>query len=149
MVGWMNAGVPLLGLTRDACYRAVGCDCLQEEGAVLLAAVGLHDTEDHGVRDALDDKDVREILGEETAGSEGAQTPHWSSTTDNPLADTAPGSFLSRDAVLATLAIPPVPKGRGKGRITIRSFAASLDVLSPTAARTKVVVNVDPNLPFM
>lgn len=40
VVAWYIVGVPLLGLTRDACYRAVGCDCMREEGSVLLVAVG-------------------------------------------------------------------------------------------------------------
>lgn len=40
VVAWYIVGMPMFGLTRDACYRAVGCDCMQENGSVLLVAVG-------------------------------------------------------------------------------------------------------------
>ena len=46
VVGWFRVGVPMLGLTRDASYRAVGCDCMHEHGSVMLVAVGLNDEND-------------------------------------------------------------------------------------------------------
>ncbi|KAL7549855.1 hypothetical protein ACHAWF_013122 [Thalassiosira exigua] len=138
VVAWYLLGVPVLGLTRDACYRAVGCDCMREDGSILLVAVGLNDTEEHGVKDALKDE-----------GEQGARRTDSSSAYNaggRSLVDTASSSFLARDAVLSTLEIPPVPRGMGRGRMTIRNFVASVDILAPTAARTKMVVNVDPNL---
>ena len=31
----------------------VGCDCMKEDGTVLLVAVGLNDSEEHGVKNSL------------------------------------------------------------------------------------------------
>ncbi|KAL7543423.1 hypothetical protein ACHAXR_012704 [Thalassiosira sp. AJA248-18] len=143
VVAWYSVGVPLLGLTRDACYRAVGCDCMKENGSVLLVAVGLNDTEEHGVKDALKegkggDRAAAFGTGEERIGQ--------GERLDSNLVDTTNSSFLARDAILSTLEIPPIPEGLGRGRMTIRNFSASIDILTPTAARTKMVVNVDPNL---
>ena len=53
VVAWYEVGVPLLGLMRDACYRAVGCACMKEDGTVLLVAVGLNDSEEHGVKNFI------------------------------------------------------------------------------------------------
>lgn len=42
-----------------------------------------------------------------------------------------------------------VPKRRGTGRMTIRTFEAVIQVLSPTSAKTRVVANIDPNISFL
>ena len=44
--------VPMLGLTRDACYRSVGCDCMGENGEILLVVVRLNDAEGDDAGDA-------------------------------------------------------------------------------------------------
>jgi hypothetical protein len=197
VVAWYEVGVPLLGLMRDACYRAVGCDCMKEDGSVLLVAVGLQDSEEHGVKNALngndgnshynDDNnnnddggggrgnsdnnnngddddtnnitDVDPVVSHTGGGGEQQQRRrrrHYveqltsSVTTDsNLVTDTVASSFLARDEILETIEIPPIPTGTGKGRMTIRNFAASIDVLGPSSARTCIVVNVDPNLHFL
>lgn len=156
VVAWYIVGVPMLGLTRDACYRAVGCDCMNENGSILLVAVGLNDTEEYGVKDALmkekNDTNVggaNEYLG--TIGSADSidEQPPPIAHTDSNLVNTSMSSFLARDEIISTLEIPPIPKGLGQGRMTIRNFSASIDILSTTSCRTKMVVNVDPNLQLM
>lgn len=153
VVAWFIVGVPALGLTRDACYRAVGCDCMNENGSVLLVAVGLNDTEEFGVRDGFNNEgtsnrkhaDVgkkEDDLVQENDTNEESEQQH---TTSSPNSST----FLARDEILSTLEIPPIPRGTGSGRMTIRNFSASIEILSPTAARTKMVVNIDPNLQLM
>ena len=153
VVAWFIVGVPALGLTRDACYRAVGCDCMNENGSVLLVAVGLNDTEEFGVRDGFNNEgtsnrkhaDVgkkEDDLVQDYDTNEESEQQH---TTSSPNSST----FLARDEILSTLEIPPIPRGTGSGRMTIRNFSASIEILSPTAARTKMVVNIDPNLQLM
>mmetsp|Transcript_17203 Transcript_17203/g.35921 ORF Transcript_17203/g.35921 Transcript_17203/m.35921 type:complete len:1023 (-) Transcript_17203:21-3089(-) len=176
VVAWYIVGAPLLGLTRDACYRAVGCDCMKEEGSVLLVAVGLNDSLEHGVKQTLSgDNDAQSDSGtviapkpdliSERVHSDG-YTPRVETQLtqvqrqqlyeqrarnmdSSILVDTNVSSFLSRDAILETIEIPPIPEGLGRGRMTIRNFSACVDILSPTSARSKMVVNVDPNLNFI
>jgi len=172
VVAWYEVGVPLLGLMRDACYRAVGCDCMKEDGSVLLVAVGLNDSEEHGVKNALNDGHHGNN-GNNSNGNGGEEEKHngdnegaavvngehrrqsyvnqlTAVTTDsNLVTDTVASSFLARDEILETIEIPPIPTGTGKGRMTIRNFAASIDVLGPSSARTCIVVNIDPNLHFL
>ena len=153
VVAWYVVGVPVLGLTRDACYRAVGCDCMNEDGSVLLVAVGLHDTEEHGVKDSLaaptaDGLGVQRSVSQEQLQQQQQQHGAMSHLSSS-LIDTSTSSFLARDEILSTLQIPPIPEGIGRGRMTIRNFSASIDILTPTAARTVMVVNVDPNLHLM
>ena len=136
-----------MGLTRDACYRAVGCDSMREDGSVLLVAVGLNDTEEYGVKDAL--KEEGETRQQTMGGESEELRQQMAVPSESNLFDTTNSSFLARDALLNTLEIPPIPSGMGRGRMTIRNFVASIDILAPTAARTKMVVNVDPNLPLM
>lgn len=152
VVAWYIVGVPALGLTRDACYRAVGCDCMFEDGSVVLVAVGLNDTEEHGVKDAM--KGGGDSMGNGGSGKDGRpreeqQHPTTTPPSDSNLIDTASSSFLARDEIISTLEIPPIPTGMGRGRMTIRNFSASIDILTPSSCRTKMVVNVDPNLQLM
>ena len=177
VVAWYEVGVPLLGLMRDACYRAVGCDCMKEDGMVLLVAVGLHDSEEHGVKSALlnntatatttesattiasnsNDDDVDSTNNNEAAAEQQQQLQQQrqqqnymeQTAMSNLVTDTVASSFLARDEILDTIEIPPIPQGTGKGRMTIRNFAASIDVLGPSSARTCIVVNIDPNLHFL
>lgn len=43
---------------------------------------------------------------------------------------------------------PDKPNRLGCGRMTVRHFSASVDVVSPTCCETKLVANIDPNLPL-
>lgn len=43
---------------------------------------------------------------------------------------------------------PDKPSRIGSGRMTLRHFSASIDVVSPTCCETKLVANIDPNLPL-
>lgn len=142
VVAWYIFGVPMLGLTRDAVYRAVGCDCMNEDGSILIVARGLNDTEEYGVK-----RDVASMNENENVDQEFAAGTIAASST--PIVDTTTSSFLARDDILSTIQIPDIPEGVGKGRMTIRDFSASIDILSPTSARTKLVANIDPNLQLM
>lgn len=126
VVGWLVAGLPKFGLVRDACFRCVGCDSLTEDGTFLLVAEGLGDRS-----------------GPREGGRTGGDGP------PPPPADEEYGSYLGRDSLLSGIELPPVPRGVGAGRITIRSFQGQVDVLSPTSARTRLVANIDPNLRFV
>jgi hypothetical protein len=126
---------------------------MNENGSVLLVAVGLNDTEEFGVRNGFNNEgtsnrkhaDVgkkEDDLVQDYDTNEESEQQH---TTSSPNSST----FLARDEILSTLEIPPIPRGTGSGRMTIRNFSASIEILSPTAARTKMVVNIDPNLQLM
>ena len=142
VVAWFIVGIPMLGLTRDACYRAIGCDCMNEDGSVIIVAVGLNDTEEYGVK-----KDMAVANEEEEAQKTDQTAPPPS--MDSNLLDTTNSTFLARDKILETLEIPPIPSGMGSGRMTIRNFSASIEIVSPTSSRSKIVVNIDPNLQLM
>ena len=105
----------------------------------------MNDTEEYGVKDALKEEG-EQLLGDAERDELRQQ---MAVPSESNLFDTTNSSFLARDAILNTLEIPPIPSGMGRGRMTIRNFVASIDILAPTAARTKMVVNVDPNLPLM
>lgn len=66
-----------------------------------------------------------------------------------PTAPPPNDTYLSHDPIIDQLDIPPIPKRRGSGRMTIRKFQAMIEVLSPTSAKTLIVANIDPNLSFM
>ena len=172
VVAWYIVGAPLLGLTRDACYRAVGCDCMKEDGSVLLVAVGLNDSLEYGVKETLNGNGMSDVDDNDTRSDSGVmqqQKPepisrHTHSdgyineqkqrqknyhAMDSSLVDTSASSFLTRDAILETIEIPPIPQGLGRGRMTLRNFSACVEILGPSSARTKMVVNVDPNLTFI
>mmetsp|Transcript_5439 Transcript_5439/g.8929 ORF Transcript_5439/g.8929 Transcript_5439/m.8929 type:complete len:896 (+) Transcript_5439:182-2869(+) len=61
---------------------------------------------------------------------------------DEPYAE----SFLTEG--LEGLELPEKPTRMGSGRLTIRHFAATIDILSATSLETKLVANIDPNLPL-
>jgi len=42
-VGWMMVGLPNFGLARDGCFRAIGCDCVAEDGSFYLVGRGVED----------------------------------------------------------------------------------------------------------
>jgi hypothetical protein len=42
-VGWFMVGLSSFGIARDGCFRAIGCDNIEEDGSVLLAGHGLQD----------------------------------------------------------------------------------------------------------
>ena len=110
-VGWFLIGMPNFGIARDGCFRAIGCDCIEDDGTILLTAQGIQDRKHNAARP--DD------------------------------------TFLSDDPIIQKLEIPPVPKRKGSGRMTIKKFEALIQITSPTSAHTRIVANVDPNLSFL
>lgn len=124
-VGWIVIGLPSFGLMRDACFRAVGCDSMLEDGSILLVAQGIDDrpnTKNGTNEENLDDEEKKELEAFE---------------------------FLSNDPILKNLDLPAPPSRIGSGRATLRAFQALIQVESPTSARTLIIANVDPNLPFI
>lgn len=49
-IGWFETGG--VGMVRDSCYRAIGCDCMMESGEVVVVAQGLDDGNIDGNVDA-------------------------------------------------------------------------------------------------
>ena len=47
------------------------------------------------------------------------------------------------------LDIPDPPTRLGSGRMTIKHLSGSIQVLSPTSVRTKLIANVNPNIPLI
>lgn len=167
VVAWFLTGLPKFGLSRDACFRAIGCDSMREDGSILLVGEGLGDRMEDGVN-------VKPHLGGGGAATASSGNRHRSSGSSSParrvdrdvsgsihnessnysnwatLSDEYEyGSYLSRDSVLDTIQIPPVPNKFGAGRMTIRSFQGAVDVLSPSSAKTRLITNIDPNLSFI
>jgi hypothetical protein len=52
MIGWLVTGSPIFGLSRDLCFRVIGCDSLREQGKIILVAEGIgnesSENKDHG-----------------------------------------------------------------------------------------------------
>lgn len=42
-IGWFLIGLPHVGIARDGCFRAIGCDNIAEDGSILLAGQGVRD----------------------------------------------------------------------------------------------------------
>eukprot|EP00521_Asterionellopsis_glacialis_P009443 CAMPEP_0195287422 /NCGR_PEP_ID=MMETSP0707-20130614/4487_1 /TAXON_ID=33640 /ORGANISM="Asterionellopsis glacialis, Strain CCMP134" /LENGTH=1087 /DNA_ID=CAMNT_0040347175 /DNA_START=103 /DNA_END=3366 /DNA_ORIENTATION=- len=124
VLGWIVVGLPNFGLMRDGCFRAIGCDCMKENGTILLVGQGVADQKPSNANED-DSKSAKE------------QSP--------PPQDT----YLSNDPTLPMDDIPSIPKRLGAGRMTIRNFDALIEVVSPTEARTKVVSNINPNVDFI
>lgn len=163
VVAWLLTGLPQFGLSRDACFRAIGCDSMREDGSILLVGEGLGDRAEDGVGDAVASSGEnrqrpsggggsparrvdRDISG--SIHNESSNYSNWTTLSD----EYEYGSYLSRDSVLETIQIPPVPTtkfGFGSGRMTIRSFQGQVDVLSPTSAKTRLITNIDPNLNYV
>lgn len=159
VVAWYTVGNPLLGIVRDACYRAVGCDCMREDGSVLLVAVGLGDDDNNDGDDETENNNVTAAAEhrqhENSRSNEKEQTTQQqqevkqSSESSTPILNTNATSFLARDEILSTIELPPAPTGMGHGRMTLNNFSASIKILGASSARTRMVVNVDPNLHFL
>lgn len=181
VVSWFLTGLPKFGLSRDACFRAVGCDSMREDGSIILVGEGLGDRMEDGVnvKPYLEERTEGEIRASAAASAEASTVASTTGGSTSPTSTAAKrqrmqkvlsgsvhdssnmgnwaklddeyefGSYLSRDSVLDTIQLPPVPDKFGSGRMTIRSFQGVIDVLSPSSARTRIVTNIDPNLRFV
>lgn len=132
-VGWFVVGLPSFGLMRDACFRAVGCDSMLEDGSILLVGQGIADKPEDGVQKAKLQLKPSEANSIQVSNME------------------LPGDFeyLSKDPILKELDLPAPPTRMGSGRMIIRKFQSIIHVESPTSAHTRLIANVDPNLPFV
>jgi len=152
VVAWFNVGTPLLGLVRDACYRAVGCDCMREDGSVLIVAVGLGGEDENSSNGEESQQQQTECSGQlNQTQQQMTQEDEVNQAGESsvPILNTNATSFLTRDELLSTIELPSVRTGIGHGRMTIRNFSASIKILGASSARTKMVVNIDPNLHFL
>ena len=96
IVGWFLIGMPNFGLARDGCYRAIGCDNIEEDGSIILTGRGLFDHPPY--------------ISTTTTTHHGAKA----STTTNgsfPSIESnhhvSPDDFLATDPILDKLDIPP------------------------------------------
>lgn len=65
-IGWFMVGLPNFGLARDGCFRAVGCDCVEEDQSVLIVGRGVNDrppeaTVDEGTAFLSDDPELKAL----------------------------------------------------------------------------------------
>lgn len=91
IVGWFLIGLPNFGLARDGCYRAIGCDNIEEDGSIILTGRGLYDHPPYIISNAT------------TVTTNGSTTTSSTESNPPPAIDT----FLSTDPVLEKLDIPP------------------------------------------
>lgn len=65
-IGWFMLGLPNFGIARDACFRAIGCDCVEEDQSVVIVGRGVEDrqpghTADEGSRFLSDDPEIKTL----------------------------------------------------------------------------------------
>lgn len=135
-------GLPHFGIMRDACFRAIGCDSMYEDGSVLLVAEGIADRPED-----LDGDDKRDL--NRVASRSGSMTSSIGSGGFDAAEETRIEDSLRTDPILDTLDLPPPPTRTGNGRMTIRSISAQIHIESATSSTTKIVANIDLNLPFI
>jgi len=143
-VGWFVVGLPHFGFMRDACFRAIGCDSIYEDGSVMLVAEGIADRLEDG-----DDDKVKLTPNETVSKIGNSMTSSIRSANFEATEETRIVDSIRNDPILDTLDLPPTPTRIGGGRMTIRSFSAQIHIESPTSATTKLVANIDPNLQFI
>ncbi|KAL3912378.1 MAG: hypothetical protein SGILL_006908 [Bacillariaceae sp.] len=145
-VGWFMVGLPHFGIMRDGCFRAIGCDSIYEDGSVLLVAQGIKDRPEDGA----DDKhlDLGSPVSTPTTSTKSSSN-NKSSSLVGDAEEKRLFDFISNDPILDTLDIPVPPTRMGSGRMTIRTFQALIHIESPADAITKIVTNIDPNLPLI
>ena len=136
-VGWFVVGLPNFGLMRDACFRAIGCDCMAEDGSILLVGQGIDDRPEDNKENDNGMEENEESIPKKAL----PKTP-----TEAPINY---NRYLANDPVLKELDLPEVPQRIGGGRMTIRSFNGIIHVESPTSVRTRIIANIDPNLSFL
>jgi hypothetical protein len=110
----------------------------------MIVAVGLgeeNNLENDPIGDDDDQQQQEEQMDQQQTNEESESTA--------PILNTNATSFLARDELLSTIELPPTPSGLGQGRMTIRNFSASIKILGASSARTRMVVNIDPNLHFL
>jgi hypothetical protein len=152
-VGWFVVGLPHFGLMRDGCFRAIGCDSIYEDGSVLLVAQGINDKPENGA----DRKSLQPIDGltDDTTVNVSAETDVLNNVDNDDTGNDVDSEekrileLLSNDPILDGLDIPLPPTRMGSGRMTIKTFQALIHIESPTSATSKIVANVDPNLPLI
>jgi hypothetical protein len=127
-VGWFAVGLPNFGLMRDGCFRAIGCDSIAEDGSILLVGKGIADIPPPSTSQRRQQKQQQQQQQPTTPSLE---------------------SHLSSDPILEQLDLPDPPTRLGSGRLTIKTFHATIHIESPTSARTKIITNINPNLPLL
>jgi hypothetical protein len=143
-VGWFCVGLPHFGLIRDGCFRAIGCDSIYEDGSVLLVAQGIQDQPEDGAHNKHLDVATKMPDSTPTASTKSSSSAKLDEGEQQRLFD-----LLSKDPILKKLDVPAPPTRIGSGRMTIRTFQALINIESPTHATTKLVTNIDPNLPLV
>ena len=174
-VGWFEVSPPLaFGLVRDACYRAIGCDCMMESGEVIVVAEGLEDDDGDGDEKNTHENEEREhsqYLNEEEGeiiqnfvsdededyynnnahdnNEEGDDEGHINDEQNEIPTEEFINNFLARESIMNSIQLPPRPKGMNKNRMQLKFFQAIIKVTSPTSANTLLVANIDPKINFL
>jgi len=163
-VGWYEVGT--IGMLRDSCYRAIGCDCMMESGDIVVVAHGLDDKDDddNDDNDSMNENGYEEQKVQETNSDDVSISPssidsnddpelHWHgqlhlNTSNNKTSEFIP-NFLAREEILNTINLPPRPTGFNKARMQLKFFEAVIQIHSPTTATTHLVANLDLKLNFV
>ena len=171
--GWYKIHIPVLG-TRDGVYRAMGCDTMREDGSIMIVAEGIQDKEsidDVKAETTATNRDVASKKRSTVVDGSFEDTPSFCSSSsssfpeyaEDPKASSAANTSnkskksSSSPALLRTIqssmssssfAIASSPSN-GTKRMTIRKFYCTMDILGPETARTRMVVNIDPNLKLL
>jgi len=134
-IGWLKIGA--VGLVRDACYRAIGCDSLTEDGCIFITARSLSGVKSNALNN---DSQLNE-----------SNTPLHSpsSDKDEEQDDSYINSYFENDPSLKTIMLPLEPTGFGAARMNLRKFECMVEVTSPHNARTCIVANLDLNIPLL
>lgn len=142
-IGWYEVGA--MGVMRDSCYRAIGCDCMMETGELVVVAMGLDDHDDDDEEEQVECLESFPSNASRNKRRDDVNSCHGRCNDDDVLlsSKTCDDNFLARDAMLDTIQLPPRPKGFNKDRLHLRFFEAVIKVLSPTCVATNIVANMD------
>lgn len=146
-VGWCKLLLPILG-ARDGVYHAMGCDNMREDGSIIVAAEGISgsptsnssavENRTGGSPNQLSSPETSPLFENSVVDN---NDPHCSGIAN--LVDTSTTTTIP--TIIDDIEIPPAPSSFMHRRMKIRNFAAAVEVLSPTCAKTCIIVNIDFN----
>ena len=126
-ISWFETTFPIVFLTRDCLFRGIACDNMHENRNIMIVSKGINDK-----------KGERKLK---------KQDDNVESTFDCDEPMTLNSKYLSK--VPPNIDLPPKPKGKAADRIELRCFQSLLEFESADTIRTRIIVNLDPNLAFI
>ena len=145
-VAWFKTGIPKMGMVRDSCYRAIGCDNMMESGEVIVVAQGLEDGDTHSETEYLDEHDMLLLRVNSSIDTRDSADVVHVEVEHTPNSGEFINNFLQREAIMETIELPPRPKGWNKDRLQLKFFEAVIQIKSPTTATTRLVANINPKI---